>query len=240
MLLWVVSVLLLAACGNGPPTPFVGDPTAPSLEAEKPTESAVDAPEEGPYCKIVGGKYTSSQPVIALTGKSNGNFWAQGGGCIERPLYELWAVTHNPEIAAWNESDLAAFSQGKDRRVDFHFETHHEAGPKIPFIPRVNWKMDWFQTLTEGSVEHPSYLVVKYVKSEGTSHIGFWEGTFELKALTQSVTSFVMRNEIRGTRVDSEKSQGAIRDMYLRLKTLKPFWTYLAPLKPRQPGTEPE
>jgi hypothetical protein len=222
---WIF-LLLLAGCGDGPPTPFAGDPTAPTFDHA--SQAIQDAAPEGPYCKVgTDGKYVGLKTGIARKGKRGEIFFAEGGGCIERPMREVWAVSHNPQIAAWRESDLISFKQSVDKRVDFYFVSHHEAGPSFPFVGRTNWDMEWFQTLTEGDLDRPEHVVVKYLKHKGTSHIVFWEGSFELKALTESVTSFAMRNEVRGTRIDVDKAAGGVTDLFARLKTLPPDYRHL-------------
>ena len=116
-----VLVVLLAACGEGPPTPFKGDPTAPTFESPGKTANidAKTAAPEGPYCKLnAKGEYEGLKTSIARQGKLGENFFAEGGGCMERPLREIWGASQNKEIAAWRESDLISFTKSDDKRVD--------------------------------------------------------------------------------------------------------------------------
>lgn len=212
----------MGACGwEGPPTPFEGDPSK--------SEVIQTSAPEGPYCKPdAAGKYAGPKTLIEKTGRRGNNYFAVGGGCLYRPLRELWAVTHGVRFAKWKDADLNSYEAAQDPRVNFFFRSKNEAGP---FFARQSWLIEWYQTVTQGTVEAPEYLVIRYAKVSGTGHIGHWSGAIELKALTDQVTSVVFDNEIRGTQVDETKAAGGVSDLFNNLRTLKPDWRFLDPTR---------
>lgn len=213
-------VLLLAGCGaDGPATPFQGDPT--SAPFSQPSATRL----EGPYCKSASAtSYQSSANPIDLNGKDpSGFYFAMGGGCLERPLKELWAVLHNKLSVKWKDADLVSFSLVPHPEVNFLFQAAYAAGP---FFARQPWVIEWYQTLKSGTLEHPEHLIVHYSKVSGTSHLPHWKGSIELLALDENTTSFAMRNEIRGTHINEEKAAGGILDILHNLKVTEPNWSH--------------
>ncbi len=225
-------LLLIVRCGGeGPPTPFQGDPKESSFPRSSAQPSAGD--QQGPYCKKESsGAFESPKTTIATKGKDpKGFFFAEGGGCIARPLRQVWAALHNPLSVKWKDANLVDFTESKQADVDFLFLANYEAGP---FFAVQSWTIEWYQTLKEGTVEDPKRLLISYAKVKGTRHITHWKGEFELVALDDKTTSFAMRNELRGTRINEEKAAGGILDIYQNLKSIDPNWTYL-----QSPETEP-
>lgn len=231
--LFIAALVLFTGCGGeGPPTPFQGDPSAPIFEGKtegtdtEPESGQAVPPPEGPYCKPDNtGSYVSSAPRVAQQGiDAQKNSFAVGGGCLMRPIREAWAVLHSAAGVKWKEADLTGFARKPDARVDFLFQSVNEAGP---FFARQEWTIEWYQKVTQGTPAVPEYVVVQYSKVKGTSHIVHWKGILELKKLGDGVTSVAIRNELRGTRIDPTSAAGGLNDLYQNLSQLAPDWTYL-------------
>lgn len=226
---WVWVLFFVVGCGRTIHTPLALDPTKPlSAEPEKtskPLNPNPAWPGEG-YCFPDSTGNYADTVTIEKKGNNGQHDFAEGGGCIARPLREVWAVTHNKQTLQWKGADLTQFGSLPDGGAVFAFlfRTKYEAGP-FPF--RQNWLMNWYHVVKEGSVATPTKVLVTYAKVVGTSYIPYWQGKIQLTALTPRTTSFVMHDEIKAANTGPENAEGSIRDVLTHLRNRAPVWDYL-------------
>lgn len=157
-------------------------------------------------------------------GFDGSHYFAEGGGCIERSLLDVWAVTHNGDALKWSEASIkSAMVRIPTEEVLFLFATHYEAGSII----KPNWKINWYHTLAKGTAEAPEKILIVYKKEWGTSFISHWEGNIALERLEENVTAFSMYNSISGTRIDEKNAVGGVHDLLDNFRKHKPNWEYL-------------
>ncbi len=210
--------MMLLACGGsrGPDTPFSGDPLV----------SAIPAVITANFCKAnASGNFVGPANLITEQGSKDGNFYAIGGGCINRPIREVWAAAQSGKGLKWSDPDLLYFKRVANEQVPFEFETKYEAGP---FFHREWWIMQWFQSVTVGDVANPTHIIVNYQKTSGTQYITSWKGTFELEAIAPGVTAFSMENLIAGN-VDVTNAVGGVKDIFSNMTTAPANWQFLNP-----------
>jgi hypothetical protein len=87
--------------------------------------------------------------------------------------------------------------------------------------------MRYDEFVTAGTPATPLHIVINYQKIKGTEHISHWMGTVELQKLTENVTGFVMRDQLKATTQNSDNSVASLKELYSHFKTLPPNWKYL-------------
>ncbi len=224
-----IVLLLAAGCGKNIETPFQDDARkSPILKQENHHVVA----GVGVHCKPdSSGNYPKDNFVVADKGETAQFFFGQGGGCIARSLRETIAAAQNQESLAFNGSDLIGFENVPNpAQGNFLFQTRYSAGPAM-FKQR--WTIEWYHTITEGTLAAPSKAIIRYKKTFGSSYIELWQGTLELEALTPEMTSLVMRNEIKAPRIGVDDAIGTVKDTLGHLRTAAPNWQFLGgPPKP--------
>lgn len=212
---------LLCAC-PGPPPPELApvDITQPMILD---LSAHVAGPDGTAACtRLADGSYQSATEV--MRGEEEGFYWSQGGGCIERPLREIWGVTHNQPHMIWEQIDDATFETLTPPEGFSH--AYSIVYIKKAFIT-VDWTMIWTHALVRGTPEAPEQVVVNYRRIEGTSYLPYWEGTILLEALDTGVTSVTIRNQINASRTDEDDAAGTITNLLARLAEGEPNLTAL-------------
>ena len=207
---WVVLAIVLPLAANASQA---WTPTGGSAEFCRPDAS---------------GKYLSEAPAIQ-TGQGNGYYFGHGGGCILRPLREVWAVAMNHELMKWNGVDEFTYQDltptgGAVKDVRIHYTVHR-------FIFTVSWDMDWISSVLAGTIQDPDQLEIDYRKVSGTSHIRLWQGSMHLVRLAQNVTGITMDNAVDADQTDQSDAGDTIKDVILKLRTGAPNWRELPQVK---------
>jgi hypothetical protein len=207
-------VLFVSGCGKNLDTPFVGNPKlSPLAKAPRPKG-------QGPYCSPdPTGKYDLNTVIIAKKGNNGQHDFAQGGGCVGRSLAEVLAVTHNQEFVHWSKANLKGFQIVSDPRVDFLMKANYAAGP-FPFTQK--WLMEWYESVTEGTIAAPKHIVINYKKVQGTSYISFWQGSLDLIEVADNVTSFAMEDQVTAAQTGPEESAASVAELLAHARTLTP------------------
>jgi len=209
--LLVVS-LVLVGCGRTILTPLEGDPTT-----GLPTDG-VRPLEVSEFCKADDEGHFPLREMVIGAGWRGPVAFAYGGGCVGRSLRDTQAALHNGEALHWVGTDLLGFARIPDERVPFVFERKYKAGPPL-FAQK--WTMQWFHS------EKDARVFVRFKKTEGSSYIARWDGTIELVSMAPNVTGFAMRNEIEAARTGVAESVGSVRDQLMRVRTVKPDYSFL-------------
>lgn len=233
----MILLLFLSACGvvanaGEEETPFIGNAVEAIVPIKFPPEGSSgngDSPTQ--YCSSdENGRF--SDHVQVSKGTESGFVWAEGGACIFRPLREVWGVSHNQSLMVWDGVDSSNFTERFDRPEGvFHF---YEINYFVDEIIDVEWTMNWYHSVRQGSFDQPLQILINYKKVKGTRFIPYWEGSIILHQVTPDITSISMRNQIRASRTDEDDAENTIRDVVQKLRTGPPNWE---PLQPREQKT---
>ncbi len=135
-------------------------------------------------------------------------FYGEGGGCINRPIREVWATSMNQGLMVWTEKGnsgsytMAPPPAGVERFFDVEY-THSETAIT------VKWNMTWFHSVLAGTPQKPERILINYRRYKGTKYIKYWEGSIILTRLTDTVTAIWIRNQINATRVNEVNAKAA-------------------------------
>lgn len=220
--LFLTLALTLSGCGKDVLTPFGGVPDQPLVDGASGRQQSPDGDFPTDYCKKnADGQYPDAMYKLDGDGRSD-LLRAVGGGCINRNIKDVWATALNQPLMVWNEVDeSSAVRQPAPEGVTHFYETSYAV---FKFIT-VRWKMKWFYSLQEGTLERPERVLVNYTKTEGTSFIKTWRGNFLLERVNDNVTAFYMANEIEARQNDLNDTKNAINDVYGKLRTGAPDFT---------------
>lgn len=228
-ILYFLILLFLNACGSqdGADTPFIKEPDAfTSPEASTSQDPGAPKKEESTaVCKYDENSknWVSVEPSIIDKHATEERYFAKGGGCVTRPLYDIWAVSHNKLGVKWRDANSDGYRKVEDPKSPYYFEADYSAGPAM-------FKQKWviaFLQLFQGSPKESKMLEIQYQKIKGTKHIIYWKGKVLLQSLSDNVTSVLIENEIEGTQIGMEKAEGGIADLLDNFRTQNPDWTYL-------------
>ncbi|MBI4042712.1 MAG: hypothetical protein HY391_04460 [Deltaproteobacteria bacterium] len=181
----------------------------------------------GTYC-VIGEDRSYHESVTVLSGsRSEGGYWAEGGGCILRPLKEVWAVGHNQPHLVWDRVDDYSVTVKEPPQNVTHF---YEVLYKVKeFFITVDWTMYWFHSIQRGTFEDPKEVLINFQKVAGTSYIPYWKGSILLKEIAPGVTQFSIRWLIDASEQTEAKAAESVRTMYEKFRTGGPNWEPLRP-----------
>lgn len=242
-----LALLVFSSCGKKvKDTPYTGDPTVPLLPIDDTKPSTPDpqpqpqpaqpdphhpvqpTPPAPPHdtptksCDKTGGDY--SEGIAPQPGQFEGHDYGFGGGCIRRPILEVWATSLNQALMQWVDvDDSRALEYAPPAGVAFFFSVNYAVHKFIT----VDWDMDWFHTVKAGTKQAPEKILINYQKVRGTSHIQFWRGTILLTRVNDHVTSFTMGNQISADQTSAQDAADAVKDVYGKLQTGAPDWSHL-------------
>lgn len=232
-----------SACGKDlstpimkdPDQPFVGeDPELPYTPPELPNRPDTPDPEppSPPPQEHRPTKYCAQNPDGSFSsdrfegGEAKTYKWGNGGGCIMRPLREVWAVSANQPVMKWNDVTRSSYTRGFDLpspHVVLLFNVHYEVDDFIT----VKWDMSWSHSLQRGTSTKPEKILITYAKYNGTSYIEYWEGSIFISQVTPEVTSLFMQNQIDASRTSVEDAVATVAEVFHKLRTQAPAWQEL-------------
>ena len=218
--------MLATSCGNAKRTKFGRDPTAP-LESLKAADfCAADAK----------GSFDTSNSKVnqgTETPPSGGDsyMFGRGGGCIQRPIREVWAVTHNLDLMLWDGVDhyTASYAPKLPHGVTHFIEIHYVVDSPIG---AVKWTMQWYHSVPKGSgsPQAPTRIVINYQRIDGTVHIPYWEGSIILEEIQPAangkpaITGMVVVNKINADRTSPQDAGDTIRELLDKMRSGDPNW----------------
>jgi len=226
-------VLQIFACGvisnaGEEETPFQGNAVEPIVPIIPPPDgNGANNINSTQYCSPnENGQFSDGLQISK--GSQDDFVWAEGGACVFRPIREVWAVSHNQPVMVWEGVDSSNATERADRPdgVSHFYEVYY-------FVDRiidVNWTMNWYHSVRQGSFDAPSQVLINYKKIKGTRFIPYWEGSIILHQVTPDITSISMRNQIRASQTDEDDAASAISDVIQKLRTAPPNF---GPLQPR-------
>ncbi len=190
----------------------------------------VDATHGTKYCSpdAVGGFDVDK---IALDGGLNsaGVGWADGGGCVSRPIREVWAALQNLEALKWDDVDRFTAVRTVHPSPDF---THLYAITyfKGTIIGTIDWTIQWFHGFDQGTFELPTRVNITYQKVHGTSNIMVWQGGITLSKVNDTMTSIGIHSEFKARQSNSENvqsSKDSLTELVRKARTAAPDWVRL-------------
>jgi len=197
--------LLMSACGNADRSTFPGDPSYPLFLMD---------PRE--YCKQAEDGSFDGETVTIDSGEEDKYVWSQGGGCIKRPILDVWGATHNFDLMLWDGVDSYKLLVGEPPEKVSHF---YEAYYVVNDFITVTWTMQWYHSVGFGTKADPEFLIINYKRVAGTQYIPYWEGSILLEKIEPGVTAIAVRNQIDAAQTGVEDSISAIEDIVYKLRT---------------------
>ena len=185
-------------------------------------QSKATGPASTTYCAPdADGKYVFDTKMSSgeTTDGANGHYhFAEGGGCLDRPIREAWAASMNQDLMVWTEPGnsghyaVAAPPPGVTRFFDVEYQ-HVQTGIK------VKWNMTWYHTILAGTPAAPEKILINYRRYKGTKFIKYWEGSIILTKLSDTVTGIWVRNQIRAVSVGEVRARGGATDIVSKIRS---------------------
>ncbi len=151
-------------------------------------------------------------------------YFASGGGCIQRPLRDLWAASLNWRAMQWKgtgELSVHKIPPPNSGAMQSFRANYHTV--QMGLIS-IDWALDWTYYLNVGNFQDPENIIIHFIKSWGTSHISWWRGKVELQQLTPQVTSFKLDAELSATSRGESDVMAEVGEYYDKLKAAQPNW----------------
>lgn len=240
----------LVSCSKDKTTDWQGDPSQPSVPTDAgwgPT-TPVGQPSDTPapvyhntvFCKVdAAGAIVSEDTITADPGDDPAH--GQGGGCIARPIREVWAVLLNAAVMKPDQVDAYTLEDrcpATGAPVVFCFDYHnvvHALGGLI----NPEWTVRWYHAVPYGTYEQPDEVTVNFQKIEGTTHIDSMKGGYVLDRVSDTVTGFAMDQSVKADQYDHTNAYNDIRDSIGTMRKGAPDWSMLPEHLPVRSGDEP-
>jgi hypothetical protein len=166
-------------------------------------------PHNTNFCKVDDSGHILSQDQVFANPEGDG-IHSGGGGCIARPIRDVWGVYFNhpvmqpddvDEYTATARPDLIPLETGG--QILFVFDLYN-----VHHVPLINpaWTVRWYHAVQHGSFETPNQVSINFQKVDGTSYIRKLEGGYVLDRVTDQVTSWVMDQYADAERYDHDKA----------------------------------
>lgn len=247
-----LSAMILSACGA---SQIVEDLSSPDVSGV-PSRLGVNNSEDLPVREVrtLSGQVLKADPDCGPD--SNGNYseqtliqssgvrtlrvkmsdgtereiapnFALGGGCVNRPIREVWAASLNWPAMQWNGSGKATVQQINSRDLDdlLSFDVRHEV--VVGIIP-ISWTLSWNHFLRKGTTAEPNHVIIRFNKSAGTGFITRWKGRIDFQQLSPNVTSFGLEVELLAQGKDIKDATQEIFEYHDKIKRVAPNWDALS------------
>lgn len=205
-------------------TPFINPTNKPTVQVPD------DATNGTPFCSPnADGKFDAQTIQMKAGMGAGGVAWADGGGCVLRPIREVWAALQNLEAMRWDDTDSMTFERVDHPNADFthlYSITYY----KSTIIGNIDWMIQWFHGFDQGTFDAPLRVNVSYQRVKGTSNIPVWQGGITLSRVKNGVTSIGIHNEFKARQGNSENVQSAqdsVVEITRKARTVAPDWTRL-------------
>jgi hypothetical protein len=153
-----------------------------------------------------------------------------GGGCIARPIADVWGVFFNNPVMKPDDVDEYSATPRPDlvdptQRVVFAFDLFNQHN--VPLI-NPDWTVRWYHGIPYGDWSYPNEVAINFEKVEGTGYITELKGGYVLDRVTDSVTSFVMDQYVNASQYGTDEAHQDVVRAFQRVRTG-------APMLPAQP-----
>jgi hypothetical protein len=205
-------------------TPFNNPSNKPVVEVPD------DATHGTPFCSPNANGKFDAQTIQMKSGMGAGGVaWADGGGCVMRPIREVWAALQNLEAMKWDDADSLNFERVDHPNGDFthlYSITYY----KSTIIGNIEWMIEWFHGFDQGTFDAPLRVNISYQRVKGTSNIPVWQGGITLSRVKNGVTSIGIHNEFKARQGNSENvqsAQDAVAEVTRKARAVAPDWARL-------------
>jgi hypothetical protein len=170
--------------------------------------------------------------AVAMTSGLNsndGSAWAEGGGCVERPIREAWAVINNVQAMKFKAADRVSFVRTVNPKPGFT-HLYDVTYYKSTIIGDLNWTIDWYHSYDKGTFAAPQGVNINYQRTRGTSNIPVWSGGIVLTKVTDKITSIAIRNNFKARQSSSDNedsARSALSEMIDHIRNADPDWDAL-------------
>jgi hypothetical protein len=153
-------------------------------------------------------KFAEDPPVIQVSMNSDGSASAVGGGCVLRPLREIWATINNLDVMKFVAADSYTATRTVNPMNGFTHLYEITYSKSTP-IGSISWTIDWFHGYDIGTFLAPGQVNIKYDRVSGTSLIPVWNGGIVLTKVLDNVTSIAILNTFKAAQSDSANESSA-------------------------------
>jgi hypothetical protein len=174
------------------------------------------------YCKVdATGKILTPDQIFSY--QQNSGVHSGGGGCIARPIRDVWGVFFNNGVMKPDDVDEYTSTPkpelvpaNANPPVLFVFDLYN-----VHHVPLINpaWTVRWYHSMQYGTFETPNEVAINFQKIQGTSYIRVLQGGFVLDRVTDDITSWVMDQYADAERYDTNKAYQDVQEDFTRMRT---------------------
>ncbi len=191
--------LAVACCG--------GDMTTPArsglepLEAENRASWPAATPDDA-----------HPEAVAYATGSTDTYDWAHARGWVHADVAEVWSALQAPDVVYdRGANDWTATYQTRPEYA-YSFRLHYTAGP--PLLS-VEYDVDWWEGVVEGTLDAPVEFAARYQKTSGTTFIQVMEGSVRGRSVAPGVTSLEMIAHLKAAQSGAADARSGLNDIFL-------------------------
>ena len=160
--------------------------------------------------------FFSEDTWFTSSGDEGEDVKAQGGGCISRPLRDVWGVqVTDPAMTLLGPDDgdshvsLLPTSPSNLMEV-LRFDLHCHLNK--PIVGDLDWDIVWKHEITAGTKTHPIEIRVNWAKVSGMHYIKKQAGTIYLRELIPGWVSFSSSTDIHADRTKASDAESGLRE----------------------------
>jgi len=229
----IVAVLVLAsscAVRKNLETPYTNPTDKPAVD-DGSGGGGGDVPTGTKFCMPDANGNFDGATIVLQSGQTatDGSAWAEGGGCILRPIRDVWATLNNLEAMKFKAADSFTAVRTVHPKPEFT-HLYEITYAKSTIIGPINWTIDWYHGFDKGTFEAPERVNVNYQRIRGTSNIPIWYGGIVLSKINSAVTSIGIRNNFKARQssaANEASAKSALSEMVTNARTGAPDWNRL-------------
>ena len=206
------ALLMFSSCSKNKADPF----------DRPPTQELQGAGDRSRFCSPdAAGKY--SEAVTVEKGEEGDSYiWGQGGTCVMRPLREVWAVSQNQPLMVWSKVSSSDYKVRSDlpSGISFFYEVNYV----VHNLLTVDWTMEWYHSIKQGTEKAPQQILINYKKVNGTTYIRYWEGSIWLDQIQPNVTAVTIRNQVNASQQGLDEVEITVREVLQKFREGDPNW----------------
>jgi hypothetical protein len=233
-----LAVLALSGCGSDISTAWHQGPAINAggnnwgEPGPNPSGSPVPTIHNTNFCEVSPQNQIQSKDQLSV-GMEGSDVHAQAGGCVSRPIREVWAVLLNngvmkpdnvDEYTSTPRPDLVPTSPDPGTVFAFDINNVHHA---IGGLYNPSWIVRWYHTVTFGTYAEPDEVAIFYQKVEGTSHIRELRGEYLLDRTTDGITSYANEQWVDADSYGTDNGTSDMGESFGKVRNGAPDWGQL-------------
>jgi hypothetical protein len=156
--------------------------------------------------------------VLNSSPNPGGGYWVTAQTCFKNPLAKVWEGLRSDGAMLWGETrprhEKDADNQSPTNPV-YTFDRGYEAGPD-PFSEK--WVMRYEHNLVQGTLAQPQQVLMKFEKTQGTSHIRTWRGQVQMNAVNPNSTVLTMEAVVDADRTKQSDAEAVATELIDRVR----------------------